>query len=164
MRLATTIANYAGYDFPRQLQIISQDLARLMPDSLTGHLLRIDALAVVGKVEQALDELGQLAVIFPEFYPVTKRQSAKLLQLSRLPEAFALVEQTRIDHPWSAPDLVLARVNILWLQRRWREALQELEEALTPSVFDLLRPPPGPRRWWCHLMTHLAFGRSLAKE
>ncbi|TBV82205.1 MAG: hypothetical protein EYX74_02690 [Desulfobulbaceae bacterium] len=137
LRLATTIANYAGYDFPRQLQIISQDLARLMPDSLTGHLLRIDALAVVGKVEQALDELGQLAVIFPEFYPVTKRQSAKLLQLGRLPEAFALVEQTRIDHPWSTPDLVLARVNILWLQRRWREALQELEEALTSSVFDL---------------------------
>lgn len=125
----------ARHGWPEAAQETLQELEvpELQP-APAQRLALIDALLAAGRPSAALAATEEALAWQPGCFSLQKRQLQLLLQLGRLEESLELNRQLAAAHPWSAAELVLPRVHALWLQRRWRPALEELETALAARV------------------------------
>ena len=80
----------ASPDSPRDLDADTMDL--LSADSAEGDMLRLGDLALGGRMDALLDELGRLPMGGSEAVPVLRALQRRLLMLSRAPQEAALGE------------------------------------------------------------------------
>lgn len=121
------------YDLWDAMVPLAEDLVKMRPDSINAGLLLAEAYERTGRREEAVRQLEEVTVKYPENSRILSLQAVMAFRMGRYEEALTHSEFILAREP-NRLDIRLLKARALWAVHKWGQSIAEYEDILQPAI------------------------------